>query len=450
MGQRQNTAENQGGLADWSDDPSRAHNFSNDLSGFTGANDSALSTNLTRITTYMLAIAVFLCGWTVFKLGGVNLTLSDIFIVFALGLLLFQTKLNVRPFGSLTVYWLSGLVMLLAGLFISTVINGSMDRWFIVAAQYTFAFMLLPMILMGQRQDLAKKLLAFFVLGIVVSQIIGISASFVWDHKATSALFGSGFLTGNGRIGSLSGEANRNGAMIAFAFPMLLYCIRDGVIPKGLGLICVLILSWGLLASGSFTAFTATSIATIVYFFLTGIKQLAGFLVLAIVGIFLFIASGLPLPDVFQERVAGALSTGNIDEAGTFTGRADLIAEAWQLLDTNMIIGLGVDQYRLISAYGAPVHELHLLIWNEGGLLAFVGLLVLLIILVGTVLLALRRSPAEGALMAAIVAVFMIYTFAITHAYSRAWIMPVFLALGTYFVMVPRMSLGQRAGDPNS
>src|SRR3546814_18234103 len=41
--------------------------------------------------------------------------------------------------------------------------------------------------------------------------------------------------------------------------------------------------------------------------------------------------SGYQLPTVFQDRVANALETGNLDDAGTFTDRAKLISDAWAL-----------------------------------------------------------------------------------------------------------------------
>ncbi len=391
----------------------------------------------TRITRFILFVAVFLCGWSILRVGDINLTLSDIGITFVVCAMLFRGELNTRPFGSMTVFWISGLALMLAGLLLSTIANGVMERWLIVAAQYLFAFLLVPMVLMGQQITVTRRLPALFVLGIVVSQIIGVSASLLFDHTDTLELMGDGFLTGNGRVGAMTGEPNPNGAMVAFAFPMLLYCIRNKTIPTGLGLICGIVLAWGLLASGSFTGFAAAVVATGVYLVFSGFNQFAKFAMAGVVGVFLFVASGAPLPEAFETRVAGALTSGDLNEAGTFTDRADLISEAWQMADNNILVGLGVDQYRVVSPHGAPVHELHLLIWNEGGVLAFVGLLMLLLMLVAGALSALSKSRPEGAMILAVVAVFMVYTFSIPHMYSRQWIMPVLLAMSTFFAIYP-------------
>ncbi|MEM6909037.1 MAG: hypothetical protein AAF494_10195 [Pseudomonadota bacterium] len=390
-----------------------------------------------RLFRFVLCLAVFLCGWSIWRVGNVNLTVSDIAISLVVVSMLFRGELNTKPFGSLTVFWLLGLALMLGGLLLSTMVNGEMFRWLIVAAQYLFAFLLLPMVLMGQQISLTRQFPALFVLGITVSQMIGISASLLFDYNDTIGLMGDGFLTGNGRVGAMTGEPNPNGAMVAFALPMLLYCIRKQTITVGIGLLCGFILIWGLLSSGSFTGFASSVVATSVFLIISGLGLFLRFALVGVVGGLLFLAAGAPLPEAFEERVAGALATGDLNEAGTFTDRAGLISEAWQMADDNAVIGLGVDQYRIVSPHGAPVHELHLLIWNEGGAIAFVGLLTILLILVAGGLSALARSREEGAMILAVVAVFMVYTFSIPHMYSRMWIMPVLLAMSTFFAVQP-------------
>src|SRR3546814_6239292 len=58
----------------------------------------------------------------------------------------------------------------------------------------------------------------------------------------------------------------------------------------------------------------------------------------------------------------------------------DLIREAWGIVEDTMIVGLGVDQYRTISFADTPVHNMYLLLWAEGGLLALLGWLLLMTI----------------------------------------------------------------------
>lgn len=386
-----------------------------------------------RIMRATLIIAVFFCGWSLLRIGQINLTLSDVLLSVVLAAMLYRGEINRKPFGDLTVFWLLGLGLMLLGLLIGTVINGSVDRWLIAGAQYLFAFFLIPTMLMGQQVSLTRMLPALFVLGIAVSQLIGITASILFEHADTKDLLGAGFITGNGRLGAMTGEPNPNGAMIAFSLPMLLYSVRQRIMPLGIGLLCGILLIWGLLASGSFTGFMATVIALAVYLAVSGVAVLVRVTILAAIGLALFLASGLPLPAAFEERVAGALTTGNLDQAGTFTGRSALIDEAWEMADDNTLIGLGVDQFRVVSAHGAPVHELHLLIWNEGGLVAFAGLVILLLTMLAAAFAAISRSRLEGAMILAVTVVFNVYTVSVPHMYTRAWILPVLLALATYF-----------------
>lgn len=391
------------------------------------------ASQLRRLIKALLMIAAFFCGWSLLRVGSINLTFSDLLLCVALAAVLFRGEINTKPFDYLTVFWLFGLGLMLLGLLIGSVANGSVDRWLIVGPQYLFAFLLLPMLLMGQQVSLTRMFPALFVIGIAVSQLIGISASLLFDPAETKALLGNGFYTGNGRLGAMTGEPNPNGAMIAFSLPMLIYSIRQGSMPLGIGLICGVLLVWGLLASGSFTGFSAALLALGVYLAISGYRLVLRAAVIGAIALSLFSVSGLPLPAAFENRVAGALTTGDLDQAGTYTGRSALVEEAWEMVDDNTLVGLGVDQLRTVSIHQAPVHELHLLIWNEGGIVAFAGLVLLLLTMFAAAFAAISRSRAEGAMILAVVVVFNVYTFSIPHMYSRAWVLPVLLALSTYF-----------------
>src|SRR3546814_9093169 len=126
----------------------------------------------------------------------------------------------------------------------------------------------------------------------------------------------------------------------------------------------------GLLLSASFTGFFSALIVLFLFLIVGGTRQtLKAGLVLAVAGAVL-LASGFELPEVFQGRVGEALETGDMSQAGTFTGRMDLILEAWEIVEDTMFVGIGVDQYRVVSPTQVPVHNHYLLLWAEGGLLA--------------------------------------------------------------------------------
>lgn len=400
--------------------------------------EAAIATKpMPRLARIALTGAVFFCGWALLRVGQINLTASDLLLSIVLVTMLVRRQLNGRPFGQFTPYWYFGLGLMLLGLMIGSIAHDSMDRWLIVGGQYLFGFLLIPMIFMGQQTSVMRSLPAVFVVGIVVSELLGVSASLIFDHGEITALMGPSFVAGNGRIGAMTGEVNWNGAMVAFAVPMLIYSVQRRIMPLGLGLICGGVLVWGVLASGSFTGFSATIIAVAAYLAISGFGLMMRAALLGALCTGLFLASGLPLPKAFEARVAGAVTSGDLNEAGTFTDRAALIAEAWEMTEEHLLVGLGVDRMRQISSHGAPVHEFHLLIWNEGGFMAFSGVIMLLLTMFGMAFLVASRSRIEGALILAAVVVFNIYTFSIPHMFSRLWILPVLLAMSTYFARQP-------------
>lgn len=390
---------------------------------------------LVKTARLALYVAIFFSAYNVLRVGTINLTLSDLAFLFALVILAMIGRVNMMPFRSATPFWLIGLALMLSGLFISTMVNGDPTRWLIVAAQYIVAFLLIPLVLMGQERSFTKRLIVAFVAGAAVSQAIGIVSTFLFTFRDTVGLLGTGFITGSGRLGAMSGQPNSNGAVIAFAFPMLIYALHNRLMPKLAGIACAFLLVWGLLLSASFTGFAASVIAVFISLLITGLRHLVrAALGVAIAGA-LFVASGAPLPKAFQERVGGAVTSGDLDQAGTFTDRSELAQEAWAYAEDTMLIGMGVDRYREVSDHGAPVHVLHLLIWTEGGGPAFAGLLILLFLMVILASGKAREARQESAMALAVVVVFLIYTMSTPHMYSRLWVMPIMLGLSTIYAM---------------
>lgn len=404
-----------------------------------------------RIERSALLIAVFLSGWSVLRVGSINLTFSDVAFLSCFVIFTMRGRLNLWPFGPLTPYWMAGLTMMLGGLFVSSVVNGDPMRWANVALQYTVALLFIPVLLMQQDRRMTAMMPVAFVLGIALSEMIGISATFAFTLHDTERLLGDGFITGNGRLGSMAGQPNPNGAVISFALPMLIYARRKGTISLPVALICGGALLWGLMLSASFTGFFASVVAIVVTLAVIGLRHLVRLGVVVTIALSLFVASGAPLPKTFQQRVGGAVESGDMSQAGTFLNRADLITEAWRFAENNTVIGMGVDRYREISHYDNPVHNLYLLIWNEGGAVAFIGLIVMLALLIVLAAGGLRRSRDEGAMACAVVIVFLIYTVSYPHMYSRMWIMPIMVALATIYAQrnsyafIPQ---GRGAADP--
>lgn len=385
-----------------------------------------------RIGKIALAVGVFFSGHSVLKLGGLNLTVADVALLIAAVFFLGQRRFNLAPFGAMTPIWLLGLATMLGGLFVSTLINGDPMRWVNIASQYSAAFFLVPVILMAVETRFAQRLVLVYVFGVVVSQMVGIFAS-LYLTPADTAFLSPGFLAPNGRVGAMAGEPNPNGATIAFALAMLVYSVRKKMIRPSFAFGLAAILLWGLLLAASVTGVVASLISVVTVLAVTGMGRLlkVGFVVV-LAGV-LYVGSGAPIPQTFQKRVGTAITTGDVSKAGTYEGRTELVREAWEESGHNIFYGLGADKYRDFSADGQPVHNLHLLIWNEGGAPAYLGLLLMLSLLVVLALAALRERREEAAMALAVVIVLLIYTMSIPHMYSRFWVLPPILALSTIY-----------------
>jgi hypothetical protein len=375
-----------------------------------------------RFGYLLLAISVFLSGHAVLKLGGLNLTVADVALFGAAAIFLGQRRVNIAPFGEMTSIWLLGLGAMLGGLF----------RWLDIGSQYAVAFYLVPMLLMAVDTRFAQKLLVVYVFGIVASEMVGI-LSYFFLKPAQTAFLSPGFIAPNGRIGAMAGEPNPNGATVAFALAMLLYAWRVRMLGLKIVIPSALIMLWGLLLSASVTGAIATVVSVCTVLAITGLGRLVKVGVIVITAAGLYLGSGAPLPHAFDKRVGTPLATGNVEKAGTFEGRAELIKEAWDETGNNVLIGMGADKFRDFSVEGQPVHNLHLLIWDEGGGFAYLGLLLMLSLLVILALAPLREKREEAAMALAVVLVFLIYTNAIPHMYSRFWMLPVVLALSTIY-----------------
>ena len=174
------------------------------------------------IAHYALLTSIFLSGWFVLRVGSINLTFSDVALLVCIVITAARGRMGAMPFGSFTPFWVTGLAFMLGGLFIGSVMNGDPLRWVNIALQYSVSFLLIPMVLMQQDEHTRRIAPLLFVLGISLSQLIGIAATLLLTPSDTLPWFGNGFYTGNQRLGSMAGEPNSNGGMIAFAMPMLL------------------------------------------------------------------------------------------------------------------------------------------------------------------------------------------------------------------------------------
>jgi O-antigen ligase len=280
-------------------------------------------------------------------------------------------------------------------------------------------------------RSLLQRMIIFLIIGVTTMEAMGVGAYYYFtDYTQANAIFGPDFIDGSGRLGAMIGEPNWNAAEVAMALPFVMYAACKRMISSLAALVAVGILCWGLLLSASFTGFCAAMLAM-------GIMAVAGRMrpspkVLMLAGLLVagLYASGYQMPDIFAKRVGTALQTGNLDEAGTFDDRALLIAEAWSKAEHNAIIGMGVDQFRKSSVFGQPVHNMYMLQFSEGGILALAGWVALAGMLALIPLWRLGRNRLEASLSLSTIMVFQVFTMASPHMFARFWMVPVLIPLG--------------------
>lgn len=386
-----------------------------------------------RIRQLMLAAGCFLLSWHLLRIGDINFTAADLLFFLCFVIFVARRNLNMMALNSMTAHWCAALAMMLGGLLIGSVFNGDPLRWANIASQYLFGFLLLPMVLMSEDRMWIRKCLLYFVLGVAASQIVALTMANFFSFEQSKEMLGPSVVAGNGRIGGLVSDANLNGAIIAFSIVALFNAHHHGLIRNFFALCVGGVLFWALLSTASFTAFASTGIATCIYFTMSNLGRFLKVGVPVMAFVIAYIILGGPLPEAFSERVLGALTTGDMSQAGTFTHRSQLIAEAWEMSKDTLFIGLGVDRFRVVSIHGMPVHQFWMLLLTEGGLISFTGLVLMFGVLGMMGLRAIQSHREDGAMVLAILAILFIFSTSIPHMYNRLWITPLMLALATTF-----------------
>lgn len=375
-----------------------------------------------RLVGLLLPIATFfLSWWQVGRLPGLNITVCDILMLICAGALLTSRGLNAAMFGRVSAAWVSGVMLLIGGMLIGSLVHGDFLRWPVVGGQYAFALLLVPMMLTSCPRDLLERCAITYVLGVAASQVIGLILVGTLEPAMIAEYVNKDVVTGNGRLGAMTGEPNSNGAVCTFALIFLLHATMTGRLKGVAAGALALILLAGLVASASFTGAAAAMLATGLILAFSRLRTALAVALPVVLIVVAYTSAGGPVPEVFEKRVGEAIMTGDPTRAGTFMGRTVLIKEAWQMADDNLLIGLGSDGYRRSSVYGMPVHQLYLLVLNEGGVLSFMGLCLIFAAMLVKAVLVMMKNRLDGICCVAALAVFFIYTMSLPHMFGRMW-----------------------------
>lgn len=395
-------------------------------------------TRQNRVDQFEFALAVaaiFLAPANFLRHPSVYITLGDVFTFACLAFMLLRRTIPSRPFDSSTPIWIFGLMLLVSGLLVSSITTGDSLRGIIVSTQYFTAYFIVPLVILQRPPWQLSILIKTFVLSVVIMGLHGIYLIHIDGEVYTR------FVSGSGRLKSFVERENECASVFAMTFPLLFWLVGMRYIRPAIFLICFTIFAYGIMLTGSNTGLLGMLYACFVYLALTSLTSLRR-LILVVVGstALVFLLSLVwgalgrkVLPPVFQQRVLGALQSGDLAQAGTFTSRYELILEGLEMVENSILLGVGADQYRLLSKLGHVVHNAYLLIWAEGGLFAMMGFVLLILAALSIAPGAIRR---EGGRLAGIctfssVSLFALLVNSVPHVYGRFWAVPLFLGVAT-------------------
>jgi len=390
----------------------------------------------------IVGLAVFLAPFNTLRHPAIYITLSDCVFVLALGLILFRGRLPAAPLGLATLAWFLGTCALVGGLLLSSVFVGSPLRGMIISVQYLFAYILLPLVILGRPLHEIISLIKIFLLSMVLISWFGIALYFMGFEAGYDKSYR--FVSGAGRMASFIEKPNAAAGLIALTMPLVLYLWLSRNLRTLPSAIATATLGVAIMLTGSNTGLGAMLLGILAFTLLHMSVRVAA--ALALVGFAMFFVVSewgteiMPAP--FAKRVMPAIESGEIEDAGTFKYRLALMKEAVVLGESTLLLGFGADQYKEISEYRAPVHNTYLLLLAEGGLLSLAGWL--LVITSASLTGVVRRNKASQVAAVSLTSVFVFAMIALAtpHMYARFWVIPLLLALG--------LSTAFGGGDPGT
>ncbi|MCZ0960631.1 O-antigen ligase family protein [Paracoccus benzoatiresistens] len=386
-------------------------------------------TGWVRDAEFLCAVlVVFLSPMNHFRLDAIYFTASDAAALACLFLLTIQGRIPTRPFGEATPIWLAGYALLITGLIMGSVAAAAVWEAVTVVGQYTFSLFILPLVVGGRSREQCLVMVKALIMSVCLVMLFGFYVVHVTGPDPAYD-----FISISGRMRSLVERENELAALGAITATLAcgMYLLqRLALLPL---LLALGILGYGILLTGSNTGLGCTALGLLVLLVFSGSPRLISIFALILMACtaVLMIKGTAMLPPIFQERVLGALTSGDLNAAGTFTDRLQLVKEAFAIARDTPLIGLGAEQFRTVSVFQAPVHNTYLLLLCEGGVLSLLGLVLLLIagLYLSLFCLASSQTRIVGTLILAVLLIYFMMLNTFPHFYGRFWNVPLILLM---------------------
>jgi len=387
------------------------------------------STKMDKLELFLAVTTAFLAPINAARLNGIYITFADISALLCLVIIFANHGIPRHIFGALTKVYFLGIFVFCGSILLSSIVNGDGVRGLIGVAQYILAYIIFPLVLIRRTHKEAWIIAFAFLAAMMVICLHGIII-ITFDMDV-----GTRFISYSGRLRGLVERENELGGLLAMSVPLVIVLIRTKWFPFYFGWFILLSILYTIMLTGSNTGMACFVIAFIGALLFSDNLLLNAIYLSSVATILVLVVAIFGtafLPDIFEDRVLTAFRTGDIEHLGTLSGRLELVAESIHLAEPYLFIGMGFDQLRELSVHGAPVHNVFLLVLNEGGVFALFGFLIILIAIFTQASLVVlhTRSWNAGAFLMVTVIVFTIVISGLPHVYARFLVLPWIVAVG--------------------
>lgn len=336
----------------------------------------------------ILSVLIFLTGFTTglfqsyMGIGAVGMAaffMTVYFVIVCISQRKITLRLRNRLFSNIL---LISVVLMIMGLMISTIISSSewAIRIFPIAIQYFFSFYIAYLFIASlNKRELDLLLTSYIVGGFVLAFLSIIIYLYAYDFGIQNLL-----IWRNGRLQMFSGANGLAPHMVLLSI-LLIYRIAVKQL-SGLYYLLLMIPFYVITLTGSNSGVILYIVAVFgLLAFIRGLKLKLILVMMAACG-YLFLLNITHISETYDIPVLKRfdwINSGSVEEAGTYHERSEAIRVVWLYVMNNPIIGVGagaagaegVFTTEVSTGLSSQPHNVYVLLWAEGGIIAIVGLL---------------------------------------------------------------------------
>lgn len=407
-----------------------------------------------QVDSILVILACFLLPFPSLGIPGNPVSASDFLLLLAGILVLLRGSSAALHMGQHIGWvwsWLCASTLIVVGLILSDLLRGnSLYDMLRITGQYLWAYFAIPLLLLTQPTETLQKALYALVIGVFVSVGLGAGLALFAPSLYQQAIL-SGLFVIEGRVGAFLGP-NAQAKLIALLLPFVFKQIATRASPQWFWWGWSLVAAIGLVGAASFGGLISAAFAVVGSLALLRkhlLKLTVGLFVIvfALFGIAAFLSPLWSNSDFEEslERLRQPLEVGSAEGVASYRIRVMLMEEAWEHIQRSPLIGMGSGQYRNHSVFQISVHNTYLLLWCEGGILSFLGIVSFGFFPVLFTLyhwLQHRRHPFfqlasnDWLPYLLMILVFTLNIFSNTNSFSRYTVVPVLLPIILLYRMV--------------